>query len=115
MARPDRSNPRARERAQSGRALMYRPGLALRVNMKRHLIRNRHRKASLVQALARRVRIVANERSRLDKSLPHLDQSYRSNKSIFVVTVGNYNAFTLLNILITIDNKIKFTLDNATG
>jgi len=33
----------------------------------------------------------------------------------FVVPVGNYNAFTLLSILNTIDNKITFTLDNATG
>jgi hypothetical protein len=33
----------------------------------------------------------------------------------FTVPVGNYNAFTLLDILNTIDNKITFTLNNSTG
>ena len=33
----------------------------------------------------------------------------------YVVPVGNYNAFTLLNVLNGIDNKITITLDNATG
>ena len=31
------------------------------------------------------------------------------------VPVGNYNAFTLLTILNTIDNKITFTLNNSNG
>ena len=33
----------------------------------------------------------------------------------FTVPVGNYNAFTLLTVLNTIDNKILFTLNNSTG
>ena len=33
----------------------------------------------------------------------------------FTVPVGNYNAFTLLTVLNTIDNKITFTLNNSTG
>ena len=33
----------------------------------------------------------------------------------FTVPVGNYNAFTLLTILNTIDNKITFTLNNSNG
>ena len=33
----------------------------------------------------------------------------------YVVPVVNYNAFTLLNVLNGIDNKITITLDNATG
>ena len=33
----------------------------------------------------------------------------------FTVPVGNYNAFTLLTVLNTIDNKITFTLKNSTG
>ena len=33
----------------------------------------------------------------------------------FTVPVGNYNAFTLLTILNTIDNKIIFTLNNSNG
>ena len=34
---------------------------------------------------------------------------------MFTVPVGNYNAFTLLDILISIDNKIIFTLNNSNG
>ena len=33
----------------------------------------------------------------------------------YVVPVGNYNAFTLLDVLNAIDNKIIFTLNNSTG
>ena len=33
----------------------------------------------------------------------------------FTVPVGNYNAFTLLTVLNTIDNKITFTLNYSTG
>lgn len=33
----------------------------------------------------------------------------------FTVPVGNYNAFTLLDLLNTIDNKITFTLNNSNG
>ena len=33
----------------------------------------------------------------------------------FTVPVGNYNAFTLLDILNTIDNKITFSLNNSNG
>ena len=33
----------------------------------------------------------------------------------FTVPVGNYNAFTLLTVLNTIDNKITFSLNNSNG